>query len=107
MTMKTKIIVKSLADFSANALSLSASVPGRAMNASRLTLGATARASARFNVRHCGALKIPSPLAFWALKRRERRAPFAPSWCHPDLRASISDQANFAQPGSQKKTNVI
>ncbi len=45
--MKAKIILKSLADLPANALGFAASAPGRAMNASKQMLGATARATRR------------------------------------------------------------
>ena len=45
--MKPKLILKSLADLPANTLSLAVSVPGRAMNVSRATLGATVRATRR------------------------------------------------------------
>lgn len=37
--MKTKLILKSLADIPANALSLAASMPGRAVNVSKQVLG--------------------------------------------------------------------
>lgn len=37
--MKPKLILKSLADIPANALSLAASMPGRAVNASKQVLG--------------------------------------------------------------------
>jgi hypothetical protein len=40
----------------------------------RARMNSGARASARFNVRHAGALDMPSPLSLHALKRRERRA---------------------------------
>ena len=45
--MKAKIILKSLADLPANALSFAASAPGRAMNASQQMLGATVRVTRR------------------------------------------------------------
>ena len=45
--MKAKIILKSLADLPANAVSFVTSVPGQAMNVSRSTLGTTARATRR------------------------------------------------------------
>ena len=48
--MKAKIILKSLADLPANALGFAASAPGRAMNASKQMLGATARANAPFAI---------------------------------------------------------
>src|ERR1035437_595608 len=41
----------------------------------RVKMSGGARASARFNVRHDGALETPSPLSFCKLKRREHRAP--------------------------------
>jgi hypothetical protein len=41
--MKPKIILKSLADLPANTLSLAASVPGRALNASQQAVRATRR----------------------------------------------------------------
>jgi hypothetical protein len=40
-----------------------------------------ARASARFNVQFHEVHKTCSPLAAWTLKRRERRAPCAPTDC--------------------------
>lgn len=42
-----KIILKSLADLPANTLGFASSVPGRAMNASKQMLGASARATRR------------------------------------------------------------
>ena len=48
-----------------------------------------ARASARFNVHRGAAQEIPGPLPLRALKRCERRAPFAPYVCHSILRFSI------------------
>jgi hypothetical protein len=42
-TMKPKLILKSLADLPANALSVAASAPGRAMNASQQAVRATRR----------------------------------------------------------------
>ncbi len=43
--MKAKLILKSLADLPANTLGFAASAPGRALNASKQMLGATARAT--------------------------------------------------------------
>jgi hypothetical protein len=48
-----------------------------------------ARASARFNVTSHAARKMPGPLAFSTLKRRERRAPLALAVGHPVSRSSI------------------
>ena len=45
--MKPKLILKSLADIPANALSLAASMPGRAVNASKQILGPAARVTRR------------------------------------------------------------
>lgn len=45
--MKTKIILKSLADLPANAFGFAASAPGHAMNASKQMLVATVRATRR------------------------------------------------------------
>jgi hypothetical protein len=45
--MKPKLILKSPADIPANALSLAASMPGRAANTSKQMLGATVRATRR------------------------------------------------------------
>lgn len=45
--MKTRLIVKSLADIPANALLLAASVPGRAVSASRQVLRPAARVTRR------------------------------------------------------------
>jgi len=46
-TMKPKLILKSLADLPANTHGFASSVPGRAMNASKQMLGASARATRR------------------------------------------------------------
>jgi hypothetical protein len=46
-TMKAKLILKSLAELPANALSLAASMPGRAMNASKQVLGPPVRRTRR------------------------------------------------------------
>ena len=48
-----------------------------------------ARASARYNVHGGAAQESPGPLPLCALKRRERRAPFAPNVCPSILRFSI------------------
>jgi hypothetical protein len=55
--MKAKLILKSLADLPANALSLAASMPGRAMNASKQVLGPAVRRTRReiCAARHCSA----------------------------------------------------
>jgi len=45
--MKPKLILKSLADIPANALSLAASMPGRAVNVSKHVLGPAVRATRR------------------------------------------------------------
>ena len=45
--MKPKLILKSLADISANALSLAASMPGRAVNVSKQVLGPAVRVTRR------------------------------------------------------------
>ena len=45
--MKPKFILKSLADLPANALSLAASMPGRAVYASKQVLGPAARVTRR------------------------------------------------------------
>lgn len=45
--MKPKLILKSLADIPANALSLAASMPGRAVNASKQVLGPSVRVTRR------------------------------------------------------------
>lgn len=45
--MKPKLILKSLADIPADAVSLAASMPGRAMNVSKLMLGPAMRATRR------------------------------------------------------------
>ena len=45
--MKTKLILKSLSEIPANALSLAASMPGRAVNASKQVLGPPVRATRR------------------------------------------------------------
>jgi hypothetical protein len=45
--MKPKLILKSLADIPANALSLAASMPGRAVNVSKQVLGPTMRVTRR------------------------------------------------------------
>lgn len=45
--MKSRIILKSLADIPANALSLAAAMPGRAVNASKQVLGPAARVTRR------------------------------------------------------------
>ena len=45
--MKPKLILKSLADLPANALSLAASMPGRAANVSNQILGPAVRATRR------------------------------------------------------------
>lgn len=47
MKTKAKLILKSLADIPANALSLVASMPGRAVNASRQVLGPAVRRTQR------------------------------------------------------------
>src|ERR1019366_7684713 len=52
--------------------------------------GDGARRSRRFNVHKQAARKMPSPLALFMLKRRERRAPLTPESCHPILRTSIT-----------------
>ena len=49
-----------------------------------------ARALDRFNVQKQGARKIPSPLELCMLKRRERRAPLAPSGGRSILRFSLT-----------------
>ena len=54
----------------------------------RVQLSDGARASARFNVHYGATQEMPGPLPFRALKRRERRAPFAPYVCHSILRFS-------------------
>jgi hypothetical protein len=45
--MKPKLILKSLADLPANALSFAAAAPARALNASKQMFGATVRATRR------------------------------------------------------------
>ena len=45
--MKPKLILKSLADISANALSLAASMPGRAVSVSKQVLGPAVRVTRR------------------------------------------------------------
>ena len=49
-----------------------------------------ARASARYNVHRDAAQESPGPLPLRALKRRERRAPFAPNVCYSILRFSLT-----------------
>jgi hypothetical protein len=51
--------------------------------------GDRARHSRRFNDQKQELLEKPTPLAFFTLKRRERRAPIALNSCHPVLRVSI------------------
>lgn len=55
--MKPKLILKSLADLPANAPSLAASMPGRALNASKQVLGPAVRVTPREirDARKCSA----------------------------------------------------
>jgi hypothetical protein len=54
-------------------------------------LGDGARRLRRFDDPMAEARKTHSPLAFFTLKRRERRAPRAPEKCHSIGRASIEE----------------
>ena len=50
--MKTKLILKSLADLPANTVSLAASMPGRAMEMTKRVLAPPARANAPLKMKH-------------------------------------------------------